>query len=345
MKIAVAATVLISMLQSDPGSADSIATAQRRVVKIYGAGGVGRIEGYGSGVMIHGTGLILTVDSPLLSADVIRVVLADGSRRTARVVGIDRTLQLTALQIEGDQPTEPFDHFDLSSRASMQVGDPAWGISNLFDIAVSDELVSVQQGIIATETEITSRQGLDGETIPGRVYILDLITNNPGAAGGALIDSQGRLVGILAKELQNQSTQTWISVAIPIESVQPFLDKVKEGKADITRPRPARSTVDRRALARVDLRGIRLLPEVLDQTPPFIDGVEPGSPAEQAGILVDDLIVYVGEVIIPSTNEFRLTMLKHPAEEPVTVIVMRDGDLLPLVLAPRVPSVEEPPSP
>lgn len=337
--------LLLSTLLTDPSLADPIASAQKRVVKIYGAGGVGRIEGYGSGIMIDGVGLILTVDSPILSADVIRIVLADGSRRTARIVGVDRMLSLAALQIDGERPTEPLDHFDLASQAVLQVGDPAWGVSNLFGIAVGDELVSVQQGIIAARTEINSRQGIDNQTIPGSVYILDLITNNPGAAGGALIDSRGQLAGILAKEIQNQSTQTWISVAIPIDMARSFLNKVKEGKADTTRPRAERSTVDRRALARVDLRGIRLLPDVLDQTPPFIDGIEPGSPAEQAGILADDLIVYVGEVIIPSTSEFRVVMLTHPTQEPIKVIVMRDGDLVSLLLAPRVSSVEESPAP
>jgi serine protease Do len=345
MSISIAAFILFSTLLADPDVVDPIAYAQKRVIKIYGAGGVGRIEGYGSGIMIDGAGLILTVDSPLLSADVIRIVLADGSRRTARIVGIDRLLDLAALQIDGDRPTDPFEHFDLSSPTSLQVGDPAWGISNLFGIAVGDELVSVQQGIVVARTEINSRQGMDNSTIPGSVYILDLITNNPGAAGGALIDSQGKLAGILAKEIKNRSTQTWISVAIPIETTRSFLDKVKEGKADTNRPRTERTTLDRRALARVDLRGIRLLPEVLDQTPPFIDEVQSGSPAEQSGLLADDLIVYLGEVIIPSTNEFRAVMLSHPPQEPIKVIVMRDGELVSLLLAPRDPAVEESPSP
>ena len=152
MSVSIATCLLFSTLFADPDVVDPIAYAQKRVVKIYGAGGVGRIEGYGSGIMIDGAGLILTVDSPLLSADIIRIVLADGSRRTARIVGIDRLLDLAALQIDGDRPTDSFEHFDLSSQASLQVGDPAWGISNLFGIAVGDELVSVQQGIVAART-------------------------------------------------------------------------------------------------------------------------------------------------------------------------------------------------
>jgi serine protease Do len=331
------ATLFAAEAESESGPT----AAARRVVKLYGAGGVGRIEGYGSGVLVSGDGLILTVDSPLLSGNEARVVLADGSRCKARIVGMDRSLDLAALQIEGDRPSEPLEHFDLSQTVPASAGDPVWAASNLFGIAVGEEAVSLQRGIVSARTSIASRQGIEDVRLPGGVYVLDLVTNNPGAAGGALVDARGGLVGILAKELRNQQTQTWISLAVPAEGTRSFLDKVRAGQAETRRPRPSRPDVDRRALARVDLRGMQLVPEVLERTPPFVDNVEPHSPAQEAGLLPDDLIVYLGEVIIPSTNELREVLAAHPAQEPIKVVVMREGELVSLELSPRDSSRED----
>jgi serine protease Do len=342
MNMACSLVIVATCLAASP-PADHLLEAQKRVVKLYGTGGVGRIEGYGSGILVSGDGLILTVDSPLLSTDSVRVLFADGTRRTARVVGVDRAFQLAALQLDGDRPTEPFPYFDLQEPAPpAREGDPVWALSNLFGIATGNEAVSVQKGIISAFTTLATRRGIEDFPLPGKLYLLDMVTNNPGAAGGGLVDSNGHLVGLLAKEWRNKATRTWMSVALPAEQIRSFIDQVKAGKAEKNRPRITEPDIDRRALARVDLRGIRLLPEVLDRTPPFVDGVDPQSPAQQAGILPDDLIIYVGDVIIPSTTELRRAILDFANDQPINLMILRNNELLPILLAPSGSSIQEP---
>ncbi|MBY0587616.1 S1C family serine protease [bacterium] len=330
-----------SLCLEDPSTDDQLSWATARVVKLYGAGGVGRLEGYGSGVFVAGSGLILTVDSPLLSAESIRVVLSDGSRRTARLAGVDRTIALAALQIDGDRPTAPYPHFDVTLAPPGREGDSVWAVSNLFGIAVGNEAVSVQKGIISAHTSWATRQGTEAVPFSGKLFVLDIVTNNPGAAGGALINSEGQLVGIIGKEIRHEPTRMWINTAFPMEQILPFIERVNAGTADKTRPLSTEPVVDRRELARVDLRGVRLLPEVLDRTPPFVDGVETDSPAQWAGLVPDDLIVYVQDIIIPSTTELRLALLEQPTAEPIRLMILRNNELLPIILPPRHEPTEE----
>ena len=56
------------------------------------------------------------------------------------------------------------------------------------------------------------------------------MTNNPGAAGGALIDVKGRLAGLLGKELRSSTSNLWLNYAIPIGELQPIVDQIIAGK-------------------------------------------------------------------------------------------------------------------
>ena len=133
----------------------------------------------------------------------------------------------------------------------------------------------------------------------GKVYVLDAMTNNPGAAGGALTDRQGRLAGILGKELKNSQNNTWLNYAMPVgqlvESITNLLENRPPPRGDdpdmIAKPEQPHQ------LARL---GIQLVPNVLPKTPPFVDRVVAGSVAERAGMQTDDLIVFVNGQITGS---------------------------------------------
>ena len=90
--------------------------------------------------------------------------------------------------------------------------------SNLFGIATGDEPVSMLHGVVSAVAPLDARRGAFATNFRGDVYVVDAAANNPGAAGGALTDSQGRLLGMLGKELRSSLTGTWLNYALPVSA-------------------------------------------------------------------------------------------------------------------------------
>lgn len=313
--------------------AETIRRVSERMVKLFGAGGLGRIEAYGSGFLVSPNGHILTILNPLLDAPEITSVLADGRRLPAKLLAIDSVRELALLKVEG----KDFMHFDLAETVSVEPGDLVLGFSNLFNIAAGSESVSVQRGVLAAHARLTARQGFNEFTYRGKVYVIDAPTNNPGAAGGALVDHRGRLLGIIGKEVKNALSETWVHYALPIDEFRELVRQVIAGKYKPTDPVAvdAKEKEQPRRVVKVDLRGIVPLPDVLDRTPAFIDAVQSGSPAEKAGLKADDLVLFVGESLVQSVDDFRVLIDKIPADQKVRLVVLRGQNLISVELPPR----------
>src|SRR5205085_388378 len=119
-------------------------------------------------------------------------------------------------------------YFDLAAEAKKPLAEPGTSViamSNEFEIASRDEPMSVQQGTIAAYSRLKGRRGIHTATFGGHVYVLDAITNNPGAAGGVLTTRQGQLLGLVGKELRNELSNTWINYAIPIQTAAEVEEK------------------------------------------------------------------------------------------------------------------------
>ncbi len=79
-------------------------------------------------------------------------------------------------------------------------------------------------------TKLAGRRGVFEFPYTGDVYVVDAITNNPGAAGGALIDRKGNLLGIIGREIKNSLSDTWMNYAIPVNAKVDI--KIKETVKD-----------------------------------------------------------------------------------------------------------------
>jgi serine protease Do len=305
--------------------ADVIRNAQRKTVKIYGAGGIRGLESYQSGFLISAQGHVLTVFSYVLDSDTITVTLDDGRKFDAKLLGADPRLDLAVLKVEAaDLP-----HFDLNEAVPGAEGTRVLSFSNLFGVATGDEPVSVLHGSIAAVTALAARRGAYETPYQGPVYVLDAMTNNPGAAGGALTDWQGRLLGILGKQLRNSRNNTWLNYAMPASELAPAVETIKSGQA-----RPDKTATDKHPehpLAPGDL-GLVLVPNVLERTPPFVDAVRPDSPAAKAGIHADDLIVYVENQLVQSCAAVGSEFGHLDRDTDVHVVLMRNGELIEVVL-------------
>lgn len=301
------------------------AAAARKVVKLYGAGGVRGLEAYQSGIVISPAGRILTVMSTVLDADTVTCVFDDGRRCEARVAGIDPRRELAMLQVEEDD----LPAFELISRPRARAGTRVMAVSNLFGVAAGDERVSVQRGVVSAVVPLEARRGAAEAPYTGAVYLVDCTTSNPGAAGGALVDARGELVGMLGKESRSTASGIWLNYAVPVDELLLGLDAILAGA-----PPPPAAAADRR---RFDLRclGLGLVPDLLDRTPPFVDSVLPGSRAAAAGIRPDDLVIVVGGRAVASRAAVEEAVAAIPTGERVGITLIRDGALVEIDLGPR----------
>lgn len=306
----------------------TISQAQKKIVKIYGAGGLRGLEAWQSGILISDDGYILTVWSYVLDSDRVTAVLDDGRRFDARLLGADPSLEVAVLKIEAEDL--PF--FDLNKAVAAVPGSRIVALSNVFGVAQGAEAASAQAGVVTAVTQLVARRGVFETPYRGPIYVLDAVTNNPGAAGGAIINYRGQLVAMIGKELKNAMNNTWLNYAVPISELRKSVDEIRAGRFVTRQPSESERKPERGHTA-IGL-GLLLLPDVLERTPPFVDQVLPNSSAARAGVRPDDLIVLVGERLIQSIKSLNTELEYVDHEDPVKITVLRGHDLIELVLQP-----------
>jgi S1-C subfamily serine protease len=191
---------------------------------------------------------------------------------------------------------------------------------------------------VAAKAQLDARRGVYETPYHGPVYIVDCVTNNPGAAGGALVNWQGELLGILGKELRNSQNNIWLNYAIPVEQFATRVDEIIAGKTHAVADKPASPV--RRAGDGVDLgqRGVVMVPDVLERTPPYVEQVRAGSPAAAAGLHADDLVVFIGDHLVPSLQALSDELKQMDAADELRMLVQRDQELIEIVLRPAADS-------
>lgn len=309
---------------------------QPKIVKIYGAGGPKGLEAYQSGMIVSAKGHVLTVWSYVLDADDVTVVLDDGRHFTAQFVASDPLTEIALLKF--DPGDEQLQHFDLAKAETADPGARVLAFSNLFGIAVGNEPVSMLHGVISTVAPLDARRGAFSSNFRGDVYIVDAAANNPGAAGGALTDSRGRLLGMLGKELRSNLSGTWLNYALPVAAFSQTVDDMIAGRFT-----PAELTeVDRptNPLA-LSALGIALVPDVVTRTPPYIDRVILNSPAAAAGVRADDLVVMIDTQVASSCREATRLVERLEHDATVRLGVLRGEQFLEFTLSAKSP---EPPA-
>lgn len=309
----------------------------RKMVKVYGAGGYRGVNAYCTGVLISPDGFILTVYSPTLDTQNLRVHLYDGTRHAVELVAAEPQLDVALLRIKNQEPfkEQPLPYFDLTKPfASAQVGDWVLAFTNQFEVAVRDEPVSVQRGVIAAIVPFAGRRGITEANYKGMAYIVDAITNNPGANGGLLTTRRGEPIGLIGKELKNTLSETWVNYAMPLPALADFAGKAMKGQYKRQARDDDKVIQDKKAY-----HGITLIADVLDRTPPYIEDIAPGSPAAQAGLHINDLLIFIrhprqdvpeemDERVISSCKTFKDVTAPLAPGTRISVIVRRDGQLL-----------------
>lgn len=167
----------------------------------------------GSGVIVSSKGFVLTNLHVIDGADEILVALRDGRQSPAKVVGTDRDSDIAVLRIElKDLPELP-----LFGGAKPRVGDLVLAIGNPFGVGQT-----VTMGIVSA----LGRDGLGINTYEN--FIQTDAAINPGNSGGALIDVQGRLIGLNTAIYSKTGGSLGIGFAIPAGAVQLVMNQIEE---------------------------------------------------------------------------------------------------------------------
>ena len=266
-----------------------------------------RKQGLGSGVIISPDGYILTANHVVDGADEIEVAIADNKKEfTARVVGTDPLTDVAVLKIDAqDLPA-----ITLGDSDQLEVGDIVLAIGNPYRIGQT-----VTMGIVSA----LGRSGLTGFN-QYQNFIQTDAAINPGNSGGALVDAEGRLVGINTAIIANDTGgNQGIGFAVPINMARRVMElliaggKVTRGDLaillqDIT-PRLAKSLG---------------LP---DQKGALVSDVFPNSPAEKAGIKSGDVIVGFNGKDITDVNSFQLAVSECAPGSSVMLKLLHNGRL------------------
>ncbi len=323
-------------VRAGDGSASFAEVARRvqpKVVKLYGAGGFRGLEAHQSGMLISPSGHVLTVWSYVLDADDVLVVLDDGRRFSARHVASDPLTEIAVLKFDPGGDTLPY--FALEQSVAAEPGARVLAFSNLFGIAAGDESVSVLHGVVSAVAPLEARRGAFTTNYHGDVYVVDAAANNPGAAGGALTDSHGRLLGMLGKELRSSLTGTWLNYALPVAAFAPTVEDIIAGR--FTPPELTELDRPDNPLSLAAL-GIVLVPDVVARTPPYIDRVIPDSPAARAGLRPDDLVVMINTQVAGSCRDAARLIERLEHDAAVRVAVLRGEEFLEFTLKAEAPA-------
>ncbi len=328
VKLVTAAVVLISSTwpvaaQIDLSEVNQ--SIQPKIVKLYGAGGLRRLEAYQTGLLISDDGYILTAWSHLIDGDTVTAVLADGQRLQARFAGYDPLLEIAVLKVG----ISGLAFFDLSATRKSFPGERVLAFCNMYGIAAGREPVSLQLGVVSNVAPLNARRGSARVRFDDDVLWLDAITSNPGAAGGAVTDLDGNLLAMIGGEVRNQGTQCWLNFGLPISLLKDSIERIKSGKINLTASSDKSNTVEPWTL---DIAGFSLVPSVVRRTPPYIESIVADSPAQTAGLQPDDLVVDVNSVLTPACQDVESVLATVDRVEPLSMTVRRGNELLPLTL-------------
>ena len=259
-------------------------------------------QGLGSGVVITADGYVLTNNHVVEDADEVRVSIGESNKRyVAKVVGRDAFTDIAVLKIDATNLSPA----TFGDSDQLQVGDVVLAIGNPFGVGQS-----VSRGIVSA---LSRGVGIG----PFEDFIQTDAAINPGNSGGALLDVEGRIVGINSAILSRSGGFAGVGFAIPINLVRSVAEQIVN-------------------TGHVERGFLGVAPQDLteDLTSQFgaekgalISQVTEDSPAARAGLKAGDVITKVNAVEIRDARNLLLTVSQIAPNTEVTIEYLRDGKI------------------
>ncbi|MBW3659837.1 MAG: trypsin-like peptidase domain-containing protein [Actinobacteria bacterium] len=297
-----------------PAVAQAVTPSVVRIDILTSAGtGEDRITrevGLGSGVIYRSDGYILTNNHVVEQASELRVRLANGDSLAAELVGTDPLNDLAVLRV--DRTGLPA--INLREEPPITVGETAIAIGSPFglDATVTAGVVSA----INRDIQVPEEGG--SLVIPAVVQTDAAI--NPGNSGGALVDANGRLIGINTAILSGTGGSQGVGFAIPVSQAVASADELIE-VGFVRHPFLGITGVDvtPEVAARFDLE--------VDEGA-VVDSVQEGSAADRAGLQQNDIIVALNGEPIENMSDLVVSLRRFDPDDVVTLDLLRDGEEL-----------------
>jgi S1-C subfamily serine protease len=258
----------------------------------------------GTGFIIDEEGTIVTNNHVVAGASRIEVTLSDGRTFDVRDVAVDPPTDLAVLDIDANNLKAA----PLGRSEDLRVGEDVIAIGHALNLPGGP---TVTKGVVSALNRTIEEGGI---SIPDAIQTDASI--NPGNSGGPLVNSRGEVVGITTAVIRG--TAEGIGLAISIDSARPIIDELARN-----------GSVDRGRL------GVRIAPldafsavtcDVQVQSGVLIGAVEPGSPADKAGLRACDVITRVADIKINNTGDLFRALTENRAGETVEVEYNRQGD-------------------
>ncbi len=268
-----------------------------------------QLLGEGSGVIVRADGYILTNNHVVEGAQQIQVELTDKRVLPAKVIGVDPDTDLAVIKIEGTD----FPAITFGDSQALQVADVVLAIGNPFGVFGN----TVTMGIVSAlgRTQVS-------ESNPFESFIQTDAAINQGNSGGALVNSNGDLIGINSSIFTRTGDFSGIGFAIPTALARPIMDQliatgeVKRGYLGVNLGAITSEVAQRLALK--------------DQKGAFVGAVLDGAPGSRAGLRVNDVIVEInGQATSDRTDAVNTIAMTAP-EQTIPLKVMRQGEIVEL---------------
>jgi len=276
-----------------------------------------QVQGAGSGFVVSPDGYIVTNDHVAANAARITVAFPDGSQLDARLVGTDPETDVALLKVT---PESDLPYLAFEEEEDAIVGEWAVALGNPFGLFMAAE-PSVTVGVV-------SAVGRDFPLQEGRVF-RDMIQTdaaiNSGNSGGPLVNASGRVIGMNTFIFSNTGSTVGLGFAVPGWRVARVVEELRErGAVDRSfytglNVRPLNERVAR-ALGRPDARGL------------VVASVDPGSPAEAAGLAPYDIVVAIDGEAVETTADVRSRLLDARPGDTIQLAVVREGRTITLPL-------------
>jgi serine protease DegQ len=261
----------------------------------------------GSGVIVSADGYILTNNHVVESADEIEVVLADGRRGPAKVVGLDPETDLAVIRVNlGQLPVMALGQID-----EARVGDVVLAIGNPFGVGQT-----VTMGIISA----LGRNNLHINHFEN--FIQTDAAINFGNSGGALIDVHGNMLGINSAIYSQSGGSVGIGFAIPVSTAKSVMDAIiKSGHV---------------VRGWIGVESQEITPELADsfglskRSGAIIAGVIRNGPADHGGMKPGDILLTVAGNPVADTNAMLNLIAQLQPNQKTTMTVLRKGSVISL---------------
>jgi S1-C subfamily serine protease len=271
-----------------------------------GLNGLQPSEGAGSGIVISSDGLVLTNAHVVRNTTSIKVTFSDKTVKDADLIGILPSNDVALVQVKG---VSNIAAAELGSSAELQVGDQVVAVGNALALEGSP---TVTAGIVSALNRDISDSDI---SLEGLIQTDAAI--NPGNSGGPLVNAAGQVIGMNTAILQNTNN---IGFAIAIDRIMPLVAEMKSGGGQI-KPRTFLGVTTQTVTGESQkLYGLTV------STGAIVVTTQTGSPAENAGLELGDVITKFDGVAITNNAELQKAVRAKKPKDQVEVEWVRGSE-------------------